>query len=430
MSIHIVKQGDSLTGISHRYKISVTDLIRINGLSPSSSLVAGLALYIPDMKENRNYIIAPGDSLSRVAHIFGVTIPDIIRTNPGLSPEKLVSGQKISIPSRHRLTIETLAFAIPSAGESDVIRNLERQRGQLTYLAIVAYSFNSQGFAFIMGDDSQMIERSRRAGVLPLLMIRNYTEAGFSAELVGAVLQNPAYRRNLIRSLRNFINQKGYGGVSIDFEFIPPQRRDDFSQFLRELKNELGMLVLQVNVHAKTADNPTNRIVGGQDYRAIGDVADIVAVMTIDYGYPTGPPNPISPLPWMEQVLKYAIANIDREKIMAGMALYGYDWITPTNRTTAISVLNAQNRAIEMGSRISYDETNEAPHYQYVQNEERHVVWFDDIRGIRSKYQLIDGYRLRGVTFWQLSLDFPQNWEYIRQNITVIKHKNTMGLSM
>ena len=70
---------------------------------------------------------------------------------------------------------------------------------------------------------------------------------------------------------------------------------DEFIVFLGDLKRALGGLLLHINVHAKSADLPTNPIVGAYDYREIGRIADIVAVMTIDYGCPTGPPDPISP---------------------------------------------------------------------------------------------------------------------------------------
>ena len=148
--------------------------------------------------------------------------------------------------------------------------------------------------------------------------------------LLGTVLMKPTYRRNLVKSTMNLVKQKGYGGVSMDIEFIPPARRHDYVTFLTELKSELKELVLHVNVHAKTEDNFMNRIVGGHDYRAIGEVADLVAVMTIDYGYPTGPPEPVAPLWWMHQVIRYSLRNIPSQKLQAAIPLYGYDKVIPT----------------------------------------------------------------------------------------------------
>ena len=93
----------------------------------------------------------------------------------------------------------------------------------------------------------------------------------------------------------------------------------EFTLFLRDLKAELGNLLLHVSIHAKSEDLPTNRIVGAYDYRAIGNAADLVAVMTIDYGYPTGPPDPIAPIWWMEEVLRYATTLINPRKLQISL---------------------------------------------------------------------------------------------------------------
>jgi len=207
----------------------------------------------------------------------------------------------------------------------------------------------------------------------------------------------------------------------MDIEFIPPARRYDYVTFLTELKSELKELVLHVNVHAKTTDNFMNRIVGGHDYRRIGEVADLVAVMTIDYGYPTGPPEPISPLWWMYQVLRYSLRNIPAQKLQAAIPLYGYDKVIPTFSTKALSAQASQNQAIQVGSTINYDTVAASPWYEYWQNQNQHIIWFEDIRSIQAKYELFDLYQLAGVTFWQLGLSFPQNWAFIEQNILVVK---------
>ena len=62
-------------------------------------------------------------------------------------------------------------------------------------------------------------------------MIRNLAGTDFSAELAGSVLENPIYRGNLVASIVNLATQRGFGGVSIDFEFIPPARRNDLFCF-------------------------------------------------------------------------------------------------------------------------------------------------------------------------------------------------------
>ncbi|GAE45629.1 glycosyl hydrolase family 18 protein [Mesobacillus boroniphilus] len=290
----------------------------------------------------------------------------------------------------------------------------------LTFVAVAAFTFTAEGYAYVAGNDVPIVRKSKELNVIPLLMIQNTTATGFSKELAGNVLSSPTYRRNLVASLVNLANQIGYGGISVDLEFIPPPQREDFNAFLRELKEAMGNLILHVNVHAKTEDIPTNPIIGAYDYKTIGEIADIVAVMTIDYGYPGGPPDPVAPLWWIALVVRYSITLIPREKLQIGLPLYGHDKVVSTNQYRALSVLDAQNLAISTGAVIQYDTAARSPWFRYWKGTEEHIVWFEDIRSYIEKYRLIDLYQLYGATYWQLSLKAPQNWAYL-DKVDVIK---------
>ncbi|KEF37670.1 putative glycosyl hydrolase [Schinkia azotoformans MEV2011] len=419
MAIHTVQKGDSLWAIAKLYNTSIQSIMEINGLESSTNIVPGLALYIPDEQLHiRLYKIKAGDTLWSIAIRYNTTAYNIISANPQIDPNRLSIGQIITIPSPNKAKIQTLGFLVPQS--SKALEAINKTANSLTYLAIVAYSFLEEGWAYRVLDDAPFIQRAKQLGIKPLLMIRNITSEGFSAELAGAVLANATLRRRLIDSIVNLTNQAGYAGVSIDFEFIPPPQRYDFVTFLKDLKQALESKILHVNVHAKTEDVPTNRIIGAYDYLEIGNVADIVAVMTMDYGYPTGPPNPIAPLWWMEQVVQYSVGLIDPRKMQIALPLYGYDWKVPENITTALSANAAQNFAISVGAEINYDILAASPYFGY-QSIDQHVVWFVDIRGYTQRYQLVDLYKLLGVTFWQLQFDFPQNWAFLKQEITVIK---------
>lgn len=421
MGVHVVQSGETLWAISRRYGVSFTEIMALNGLPSANSLTPGLALYIPRTPSPyRVYRIQPGDTLWKIAVQFNTTTDRIIVANPSVDMNSLVVGQNIRIPTTAKLEIATLVFIAPYVQQAAIAQVYELA-GQMTYIAIAAYSFTEAGYAYVQLEDRELVATSNQLGVRPLLMIRNQLNGEFNAELVGRILENPQLRRNLVTSLVNLVRERGYQGVSIDFEFIPPPRRNDFLVFLRELKMALGPLILHVNVHAKTEDIPTNPIIGAYDYEGIANIADMVAVMTIDYGYPGGPPEPVSPAWWVEQVIVYALTQIRKEKLQIAMALYGYDKIVPDNTTIARSVLSAQNIALANWRPIQFDERAQSPVYQYRQNNQDHVVWYEDIRSYIAKYQLIDLYGLMGTTYWQLSLPAPQNWAFVKERITVLK---------
>ncbi|MDX8045593.1 LysM peptidoglycan-binding domain-containing protein [Gracilibacillus sp. S3-1-1] len=420
MAIHVVQSGETLAQIAKQYTISVAVIVAVNGLPSANDIVPGLALYIPDTDiiQYRSYIVKEGDTLWQLANHFDTTITAITKANPTINPHSLSIGQKLLIPTATMRQMETLGFLIP--GNLSVLRSLSNF---LTYVAIVAYSFTEEGYVSMLLDDTAAIEESKRVGITPLLMIRNFTGDDFDAELAGNVLRNAEYRANLINSLLQVIDEKGYGGVSLDMEFIPPTERENFNLFLYELKRALGSHILHVNVHAKTEDLPTNRIVGAYDYQMIGQIADIVAVMTMDYGYPGGPPAPVAPITWVEEVVQYTTSLIHPQKVQIAFPLYGYDWDIAAESTTALSVNRAQNQAISAKTVIEYDQTAATPWYSYTQNGEEHIVWFEDIRSYRAKYVLVDQYQLLGVTYWHINLPAPQNWVYLYNHFVVEKRE-------
>lgn len=424
MAIHVVSSGEALWAISSHYGVPIPTIVRDNGLFSTNSIVPGLALYISKNHTpyyDRYYRVVAGDVLWALAQRFRTSVVRILRANPGINSNRLKIGQMLVIPSPVRLPLATLGFIEPYNPEA-FLSTFNLLANQLTYIAVAAFTVTEEGNAYVFLRDQEIVARSKQINVTPLLMIRNFRDGEFSPEVIGNILGNPTYRNQLINSLANLVRNRGYGGVSIDFEFIPPERRSEFNLFLRNLKIALGDYLLHVNIHAKSEDLPTNPIVGAYDYREIGQIADIVAVMTIDYGYPTGPPDPISPIWWVEEVLRYTLTQINPNKVQMAMALYGYDKTVPTNLTRALSVLGAQNQAIKEGAPIQYNSVSQSPWYQYWKNTTQQIVWFEDIRSYTEKYKLIDKYQLLGTTFWQLSLPAPQNFAFIRDNLTVRKN--------
>ena len=126
----------------------------------------------------------------------------------------------------------------------------------------------------------------------------------------------------------------------------------------------------------------------------------------------------VAPLPNVRQVVEYALTEMPPEQIWLGVPTYGYDWPLPLvqgeTRAQSISPQAALARARRYGAAIQYDETAQAPWFRYTDGDGVvHEVWFEDARSIRAKLALIPEYGLRGVGYWNLMRDFPQNWRVL-----------------
>lgn len=111
---YTVKSGDSLWSIAKRHQVSVGDLAKWNGMAPKDTLRANQRLVVWTATENRQplasahpldqavvrkvaYQVRNGDSLSRIAGKFRLSVDDILRWNPLNSPNHLKPGQSLTL---------------------------------------------------------------------------------------------------------------------------------------------------------------------------------------------------------------------------------------------------------------------------------------------------------------------------------------------
>jgi len=105
---YTVRSGDSLSVIASRYRVSVNELRRANGLS-SSRIYPGNTLIVPGSEiasstgggswSTSTYRVRRGDTLYDIARQFGVSVSQIRRLN-GLSTSRIYPGDVLKIPKR------------------------------------------------------------------------------------------------------------------------------------------------------------------------------------------------------------------------------------------------------------------------------------------------------------------------------------------
>ncbi len=119
------------------------------------------------------------------------------------------------------------------------------------------------------------------------------------------------------------------------------------------------------------------------------------------------------------------MTEIPASKINLGIPNYGYDWPLPyeRGRTEAQTINNIQavRIAIEQGAEILFDEVAQSPYFYYTQEGISHEVWFEDVRSLNGKFQLIEEYQLRGCGYWQIMQFFRANWLLLRSRFYIDK---------
>lgn len=374
------------------------------------------------------HVVRQGDTVNAIARMYQVSAETIIYANQLIYPFELVIGQALLINNGQQertMEIRSNGYAYPFISSWV----LENTLPYLSELSVFSYGFTPAGdIVPPLLDDVWMIELAKSNMTLPILTLTPFgADGNFNNNLISDIVRNPASRDNLINNLLVVMAEKEYGGLDIDFEFIKAEDRDLFTDFVRvctERMHEAGYQV-SVALAPKSSADQRGLLYEGKDYRALGEIADHVLVMTYEWGYTYGPPMAVAPLNQVRRVIEYAVTEIKPAKISMGIPNYGYDWPLPyergVTRARTIGNVEAVRLALEMGVEISFDEIAGSPYFDYDLNGVSHQVWFEDVRSLQGKFNLIKEFGLRGPGYWQIMQLFRANWLLLEDNFIIIK---------
>ena len=157
----------------------------------------------------------------------------------------------------------------------------------LTYLAPFTYGIASDGTLLPL-DDERLLAAAGRHRTAGLMHLSTLTEAGsFSNERSSLLLGNVALQERLIGDVVETMRQKGYYGLDVDFEFVFPNERVAYADFIRRLRetlNPLGYGVIVALAPKTRADQP-GLLYEAHDYALLGEAANAVLLMTYDKGW-------------------------------------------------------------------------------------------------------------------------------------------------
>lgn len=425
--IYTIKAGDTLYKIANMYNTTVEELVALNGLTRPNSLAIGQNIYIPTENNTATptmYTVMRGDTMYKIAMRYKISLEDLIRANPQIiNPNVIQIGQVINIPSITKPSIEVNGYAIANISTNVLNRTLP----YLTYLSIFSYQAKADGSLTTLYEQ-ELIDMSRSDSVAPNMVVTNIgNEGGFNSDIAHSILNDINIQNTLISNIISIVNAKNYAGVDIDFEYLYPEDRLPYANFLRKIKSQLTPInkTLSVAVAPKYRDNQAGLLYEAHDYALIGEIADRVIIMTYEWGYVYGEPMAISPYSEVEAVISYAVTRIPSNKILMGMPNYAYDWATPWKEgdvATTITNTRALETALDYGAPIMFDSKAQAPYFNYTNSDgQRRIVWFEDARSIDARLNLVTKYNLAGVSYWTINNFYPINWSVLNSKFNVIK---------
>jgi len=122
---YTIARGDTFSGLAKRFHVPVKAIVEANqGVDPAR-LHIGQKIQMPqfsnavaaatsDTDDANVYVVKPGDTLIKVAHLFGTT-PKAIREENNLTTNRINAGQTLKIPARPAAASQSAAGQISGA---------------------------------------------------------------------------------------------------------------------------------------------------------------------------------------------------------------------------------------------------------------------------------------------------------------------------
>ena len=230
----------------------------------------------------------------------------------------------------------------------------------------------------------------------------------------------------IIEELTVDYNQLGYNpydGVTIDFENLRGNMRDNFTEFLRELNQELDLI--GKNLYVTVQPNMKNSTYfDGYDFKAIGEIADKVILMAYDYnaksipqdvmdsGFTTTPVTPFDEVYYALKTITDDITGVaDKNKVVLGISMSNIGWTVVdgqiTNSRGNTYSYSETADMIDDGAEVKYSDKYKNPYLIYDSDDGKEIVWYENSRSIADKVKLAEMLGVSGISVWRLGL-IPQ----------------------
>ncbi len=277
--------------------------------------------------------------------------------------------------------------------------------------------------------DSAGLAQMRLRGLRIMPMLTNFNsskknaagdpEADFDGALIHEVLTDTAIQKKFIKQINDTLAYYHLQGINIDLEELQEPTSEQLTRFQKNIYASLHEKNLTV-----TQDVSVNN--DDYDFEHLVDYNDYVILMAYDQYSKSTKAGPVSGQQWIEKALDLAASKMENNKIILGLAGYGYDWTDEIDEDTKKpkvwdrTYAEAMDKAKLSGAQLDFDNDNYNLHYKWIErpnDPERpavinHETWFTDAATTFNIIRLADEYGLAGTALWRLGSEDPRIWSF------------------
>lgn len=303
---------------------------------------------------------------------------------------------------------------------ADQIEYISLSQDTLAVVSPSYFDITENGALQINTIHSAFVQTMHQKGIQVVPFLSNHWD-----RQAGVAALNRA--EQLAQQIAEAVEAYDLDGVNVDIENVTQEQRAQYTRLVQLLREKIPA---NKEVSVAVAANPNGWQTGWQgsyDYRALGEAADHLFIMSYDEHYQGGPSGPVASLDFVEQSIQYALKYVPADKIVLGIPFFGRIW-AENGSVTGYGVSNNRVEAWmnQYAHTKTYDRTARSPKLELTIRPQdkkpvvggkelaagNYTIWYEDSDSIKEKLALVDKYQLKGAGNWSAGQETRDVWEY------------------
>ncbi len=276
----------------------------------------------------------------------------------------------------------------------------------------------------------------------------------FDPDLTHRILVNKNSWHKIGQSLLAHALLNGFDGYNFDFEnihYADKERLSEFTAYLGKQLNPFG-LYLSMDVTGYS-DSPNWSLV--YDRGSLSQSVDYLVLMAYDEVWSKSPVSgPVATYPWVEKQVSRLVKEVSSQKIILGIPFYMRIWeekINPPKIKTSevydilaskankekedtkyedsfgarriVTDVGAKSKTLAISAshfyknkyreKLYWDDKLKLHYTEYYEDSKLYRIWFEDIKSLTLKLDLVDKYNLAGYAAWRKGFEDQEVLDFI-----------------